>query len=63
MKKLITTTLAVTAVLFAAGASAEDRVLGESLDSGLGVLSSGYSAEEYNYAKKSDGSVEWPFAI
>lgn len=61
MKKLIVTTLAV---LFTSSAFAEGyRVLGESLDSGLGALSASYNASEYNYAKKADGSVEWPFAM
>lgn len=57
MKKLIVATLAV---LFASSAFA---VTGESLDSGLGALPSNYTAGEYNYVKKADGSVEWPFAL
>jgi hypothetical protein len=62
MKKLLATTLAITAVLFASAASAQS-VRGESLDSGLGALPANYTAGEYNYAKKADGSIEWPFAM
>jgi hypothetical protein len=57
MKKLIVATLAV---LFTSSALA---MQGESLDSGLGSLPSNYTAGEYNYIKKADGSVEWPFAL
>lgn len=60
MKNLIAATLAVTAALFTSSALA---MQGESLDSGLGALPSSYNAAEYNYAKKADGSVEWPFAL
>ena len=61
MNKLIATSLTVAAVLFNSAAFA--GVLGESLDSGLGSLPANYTAGEYNYAKKADGTVEWPFAL
>lgn len=47
MKKLIAVSLTVAAMLGASTVSAEVRILGESLDSGLGALPSTYSAEEY----------------
>jgi hypothetical protein len=46
MKKLLATTLAITAVLFASAASAQS-VRGESLDSGLGALPSSYTGKEF----------------
>lgn len=47
MKKLIAVSLTMLAMLGASTVSAEVRVLGESLDSGLGALPSTYSADEY----------------
>jgi hypothetical protein len=47
VKKLIAVSLTVLAMLGVATVSAEERVLGESLDSGLGALASTYSADEY----------------
>ena len=61
MNKLIATSLTVAAVLF--NSAAFGAVLGESLDSGLGALPANYTAGEYNYVKKADGTVEWPFAL
>jgi len=62
MKKLIAGSFAVAAVLSASVAMGEEfRVVGESLDSGLGSLPATYTGSEY--VKKSDGSVEWPFAL
>jgi hypothetical protein len=40
----------VLAVSFGPAAAADNRVLGESLDSGLGALSATYTAAEYNTA-------------
>ena len=61
MKKLIAVSLTMVAVLGASNVFGEVRVLGESLDSGLGALTSNYSAEEYK--KNADGTMLWPFAI
>jgi hypothetical protein len=47
VKKLIAVSLTMLAMLGASTVSAEERVLGESLDSGLGSLASTYSADEY----------------
>jgi hypothetical protein len=47
VKKLIAVTLTMLAMLGASTVSGEERVLGESLDSGLGALASTYSADEY----------------
>jgi hypothetical protein len=47
VKKLIAVSLTMLAMLGASTVSAEVRVLGESLDSGLGALPSTYSADEY----------------
>lgn len=60
MKKLIAVSLTMVAMLGASTVFGEERVTGESLDSGLGALSASYSGDEY---KKADGSMEWPFAI
>ena len=62
MNKLIATSLTVAALLFNSAAFGAS-VLGESLDSGLGALPANYTAGEYNYVKKADGTVEWPFAL
>ena len=61
MKKLIAVSLTMAAMLGASTVFGEERVLGESLDSGLGALTTSYSADEYK--KNADGSVIWPFAI
>ena len=62
MKKVIAAGFAVVAVLSASTVFGEEyRVLGESLDSGLGQLPANYTGEEFK--KKSDGTVEWPFAV
>jgi len=62
MKKIFAMSFAVAAMLGTSIAFGEENsVVGESLDSGLGSLSATYNASEYT--KKSDGSVEWPFAI
>jgi len=47
MKKLIAVSLTMLAMLGATSVSGEERILGESLDSGLGKLASTYSADEY----------------
>jgi hypothetical protein len=47
MKKLIAVSLTMLAMLGATNVSGEERILGESLDSGLGMLASTYSADEY----------------
>jgi hypothetical protein len=47
VKKLIAVSLTMLAMLGTSTVSAEERVLGESLDSGLGALASTYSADEY----------------
>lgn len=48
MKKLIAASLAVAVVLCASAASGEEsRVLGESLDSGLGGLPATYTGAEF----------------
>jgi len=48
MKKLIATVLTVTAALCAPAAFGnETQVIGESLDSGLGALSSTYTGKEF----------------
>jgi len=61
VKKLIAVSLTMVAVLGASNVFGETRVLGESLDSGLGALTTSYSADEYK--KNADGSVVWPFAL
>jgi hypothetical protein len=62
MKKIFAMGFAVAAMLGTSIAFGEEnKVVGESLDSGLGSLATTYSGSEY--VKKSDGSVEWPFAI
>jgi hypothetical protein len=62
VKKLIAAGFAVAAVLGTSAALGDEyRVLGESLDSGLGQLPSTYTAEEFK--KKPGGTVEWPFAV
>ena len=47
MKKLIAVSLTMLAMLGVTNVSGEERILGESLDSGLGALASTYSADEY----------------
>ena len=47
MKKLIAVSLTMVAMLGASTVFGEERILGESLDSGLGALASTYSAAEY----------------
>ena len=49
MKKLIAASLSVAAMLCASASIAKesDRVLGESLDSGLGALPATYTGEEF----------------
>jgi hypothetical protein len=47
VKKLIAVSLAMVAMLSASTVFGEGRILGESLDSGLGALASTYSADEY----------------
>jgi hypothetical protein len=62
MKKIFAMSFAVAAMLGTSIAFGEEyKVVGESLDSGLGSLPATYSASEY--VKKSDGSMDWPFAI
>ena len=61
MKRLIAVSLTTVAMLGASNVFGEERILGESLDSGLGALTSNYSAEEYR--KNADGGLQWPFAI
>jgi len=62
VKKMIATVLTVAAALCTPAAFGDEtRVLGESLDSGLGALTSSYSADEYK--KNADGTILWPFAI
>ena len=47
MNKLNLMTAMVAALLIPAAAAADERILGESLDSGLGALPATYDAQEY----------------
>ena len=49
MKKLkVMAAVVAAAAIFGASALADERIAGESLDSGLGELSATYTASEYN---------------